>query len=785
MGLPVVSRPMALPLIYGVLMTVNFAAAQDPSFINIPASVNVTENSPIGTVVAQFVIETVDPSPKVELRFVDPPTGAFKLVYSNGLNTALIELTAMLDFETQAWYTLNVYVEAYNFTSLNNISANILVRVLDVNEPPECEPLFVSPGVTVQVREDIPPTSSVYEIIASDQDHMSVLQYKVSDAKPTGSANRFTFISRSPVLLNTESFNYQNGDTTFIVSVVVEDQFGLNCSGTVRLEILPVKNNPLNFTFPVQNVTIRENIGVDIYIAKVEASVGTNLRYNLLTQTSAFRIDQGTGVIRTGLNLDVDKYPSLTYTLLLVHAYSADNSATSGTATVNVFVLDVNDNFPICDPPSFLVEIKETEPIGTVLTTLTCTDADITNNTLSYEIVPDGNSLNKFRLSGNSLEINDTLDYDSAEVATANFQYKASIIVTDSGVPPLSISVPVRVGVYPVNEFQPTFQGPSTFRVPENSPSHTVVGNVNGQDRDWEFNNLQYSIIGGNTPPVFYIDLKQGIIRLLGSLDFETRTSYQLDIQAIDIDQDRDPDPLKQRTASRVFTIEVQDVNDNPPVCIPPFYETTIYSTLSTREPVLTVACTDRDLAPGHTFRIAEGNVNNRFTMNGNQLMSQNTFSYNSAGVMDPLTFDLTIKVSDGVFVTSVKVIVHVVPWTTTSPTTTTLVTRVINTVTVLQGYWEPEPWFVAIVTITGALAIGMTALMIWKILQCTSVLKASPPEMTQPLVQQGPTGSTGNTGVNNGGFRTNDNYFDGRAQDPVSGRAYLFNSNTGERRWI
>ncbi|XP_043934436.1 cadherin-related family member 4 [Protopterus annectens] len=739
MELPAVSTSMALLFFYSVLLIVSFVAAQDPSFINIPASVNVTENSPIHTEVAQFGIVTADPNPKVEIVSVVPATNAFNLVFDKSLSTASITLAATLDFETQPWYTITVYVEDYNLTSVTNISANILVRVLDVNEPPQCEPQLVSPGVTVQVREDISPGTSIYVVLASDPDHNSVLQYNVSDALPSGSANRFRFLNPSPSLLNIGSFNYQKGDTNFIVSVVVEDQFGLKCTGTVHVEILPVKNTLLNFTFPVQNVTIKENIGPDIYVTKVTASSGTNLRYHLVTPSVSFWIDQGSGIIRTGMHLDVDKTPSLTYTMLLVRVYSADSSGTSGTATVNVFVLDVNDNFPVCDPPSFLVEVKETEPIGTVLTTLKCSDADITNNTLSYEIVPDGNSLDKFRLTGNNLEINDTLDYDSEEIARANFQYKASIIVTDSGVPPLSISIPIQVGVYPVNEFKPTFPGPFFFDVLENRAAHTVIGSVNGQDRDWEFNNLHYSIIGGNIPPVFYIDMKSGTIHLLGSLDFEMKRSYELNIQVVDIDQDRDPDPLKQNTVNQLFTVQVQDENDNPPVCNPPFHETTIYSTLSARDPVLTVTCTDGDINFVHTFRISGGNENNRFTMNGNQLMSRNTFSYNPAGVMDPLTFDLSIQVSDGVFITSVKVIVHVVPWTTTSPTTTTpLVTRSIKTVTVLQGYWEPEPWFVAILTISVALAIGTTALLIWKILQCTSLSNSSPPEMTAPLVQQG-----------------------------------------------
>ncbi|MGH0190571.1 UNVERIFIED_CONTAM: hypothetical protein FKN15_047808 [Acipenser sinensis] len=164
------------------------------------------------------------------------------------------------------------------------------------------------------------------------------------------------------------------------------------------------------------------------------------------------------------------------------------------------------------------------------------------------------------------------------------------------------------------------------------------------------------------------------------------------------------------------------NVNDNPPECNP-FYETEIYSTLSLTEEILSLTCWDIDgdrLTATLTNGMAQtGGKNDRFRLNELQLFSKNAFSYNPEGIFDPTFFELRIEVTDGKFSTTVLVIIHVKPWTTTVPTTTTpTTTRKPRVQTVLSSYWEPEPWFVAVMTVTIALALIALGLLIWKILQ-------------------------------------------------------------------
>ncbi|GCC21168.1 hypothetical protein chiPu_0019635 [Chiloscyllium punctatum] len=365
-----------------------------------------------------------------------------------------------------------------------------------------------------------------------------------------------------------------------------------------------------------------------------------------------------------------------------------------------------------------------------------------------------------------SVRLNESLDYDSAELAGLGFRYTAEIIVADTGTPPRTTTVSMLVTVSQVNEFPPVFHGIRTFSVPENSPVNTLVGVVNATDADWVYNNLRFSIVD-HAPPTFYIHPYTGQINTLVPLDFERIDTYTLTIQAVDMNRNEVSGSLQQRTSYAQYTINVQNVNDVPPVCSPPFYKETIYSTQANNLPIVTLFCTDKDsdllnyrivggetcLSVSQFYKHKElpvplrGNINDRFISQGSALFSRNTFSYNLDGISDPTTFELLIQVTDNngadskvELTTTAIVIVHVVPWTTTTPTTTTPSTTrtpVNKIVTLLDEYWKPDTWFVVVLTLASAMAALTLA------------------------------------------------HFDGRAIDPATGRPYLFNTVTGARRWV
>jgi protocadherin Fat 4 len=62
--------------------------------------------------------------------------------------------------------------------------------------------------------------------------------------------------------------------------------------------------------------------------------------------------------------------------ILVAQAHDNGRPSLSGTVTVYVNVIDLNDNAPIFDPMSFSNEILEDVPIGSSVVTISATDMD-------------------------------------------------------------------------------------------------------------------------------------------------------------------------------------------------------------------------------------------------------------------------------------------------------------------------------------------------------------------------------------------------------------------------
>ncbi|XP_041047574.1 cadherin-related family member 4-like [Carcharodon carcharias] len=603
---------------------------------------------------------------------------------------------ASLDHEWTPIYMLTIIISG--FDSPDHIE-QLQLFVQDVPDE-RCGVQFQTPGgATVHVEETAEPLSQIYTIVSAPS-YAENFRYTITKAVPASVKDEFRVDQSSSINVPFNGFGHQNEETNFELHITVTQNMEIICNETLRIVVIPVNHRPPIFTSVPMTVSIPENQGPEFHVAKVTAT-GDRVNYHLTAFNPTFQIVEETGIIKTSYNLDLDQKPGLAVNLLVIVAF--DNSYLySSLANLTVYVTDVNDNDPQCTPPILV-------------------DPDYSNTSLSYSIVANDNSLFKFKYHASSVKVNESLDYDSAKMASLDFQYTATVIVTDTGNPPRTTTVSMLVTVTQVNEFPPVFHGIKTFSVPENSPVNTRVGTVNATDADWVYNNMRFSIVG-HAPPTFYIHPYTGQIDILVLLDFERIDTYTLTIQAVDMNYNVIFDSSQQSTTYAQYTIKVENVNDVPPISNPPFYTETIYSTCADSIPIVTLVCTDKD-SELLTYRIVGGNINNRFISQGSSLFSKNAFSYDLDGISDPTTFQLLIQVTDNnsadsklQLTTTVIVIVHVIPWTTTAPTTTTpSTTRIpVNKImTVLDNYWKPEAWFVVVLTLFSALAAVALALLL------------------------------------------------------------------------
>ncbi|NXC05183.1 CDHR4 protein, partial [Orthonyx spaldingii] len=666
-----------------------------------------------------------------------------------------------------------------------------------------CDTPFASAeGDVVQVLADVAPRTPLYTVMPQPLGGVpitSFLQFRLRNHNTP-----LTLTQRGLVLAPDNGFDPSKDTQTFRLEIEVMDRHRHNCSGAVRVEVLPSRRPRVTFAEPHRAVTVTEGIGPWEVVTQLHAS-GDNVRYAILAPVAPalFTVDEVTGEIRSTRQLGV------TRAHLLVRAYNALRPHDHATTTVNVTVQGTEQQAPRCVPAIFVSQVPETVSPGSTLVTLKCTDSTGTDGCLHYALEGPPSSSSHFCMEGPQLKVNTTLDYDSEAMAALGFQYTATIVVTVGGQPLHSTRVPVLVTVTPVNEFRPGCPNGATFTVPETAAFGSVVGRVAGTDRDYPPDSLEYSLEGESGPAQpFSIDRHTGEMRVVGPLDSQRQKSYRLVVRLTDTHNDLDLRKRQSRLCE--VSVRLQAVPDQPPVCIPEVQELRITAgSPGSRQPVTRLECRGSPDSAVLTHTMVGGNEDGRFRLEGNTLV------YLPNDRAEPRTFVLLVEVWGGSGgrrrSSTVALVVHVTPRSTPVPPSPTARHTTLQkeplVVTQTEAVWHPPAWFVAVLTISGALLLATLGCMARSLLCseqswgltaafCSSHSNRAPGKLF--LGKSSPV-SVWQRGWApcRGGRRSpvalsslsclssTQGQFDGRAQDPRTGRDYLFSSVTGARRWI
>ncbi|NXG26015.1 CDHR4 protein, partial [Grallaria varia] len=671
------------------------------------------------------------------------------------------------------------------------VEGQLFVRVT-VGQVLRCDTPFTSEGGdVVQVPADVAPQTPLYAVLPQP-----LVGLTVSGCSPGTLRNHSTplmLTRRGLILAPDNGFDPSKDTQMFRLEIEVMDRHGHNCSGAVRVEVLPSRRPRVTFPEPHRSVTVTEGVGPWELVTQLHAS-GENVRYAILAPVAPmlFTIDEVTGEIRSTRRLQVARAH------LLVQAYNALHPADHATATVNITVQGTDRWAPRCVPAIFVSQVPETVSPGTTLVTLRCTGSTGTDEYLHYALEGPPASRSHLCMEGPQLKVNTTLDYDLEAMATVGFQFTATIVVTAGEQPPRSTRVPVLVTVTPVNEFRPTCPNSATFTVPETAAFGSIVGRVAGTDRDYPPGSLEYSLEGGSDPAQpFSIDRRTGEIRVVGPLSFQKQKSYRLVVQLTDTHNDVDPTKRHSRLCD--VSVHLQAVPDEAPVCIPEVQELQIMAgSPGSRQPVTRLACHGSSDSATLTYSITGGNEDGRFQLEGN------TVVYLPNNQVEPCTFVLLVEVWGGSGArrrsTVVALVVHVMPWSTPVPPSTTTQHTTLQkeplVVTRTEAVWHPPAWFVAVLTISGTLLLA-TLCCTARSLPCSGQEQGLTPAFCSSHRNRDPgklfLGKSSWDVVEQSRGKEEQGHppasspwqFDGRAQDPRTGRDYLFNSVTGARRWI
>ncbi|XP_055015522.1 protocadherin gamma-A3-like [Boleophthalmus pectinirostris] len=271
---------------------------------------------------------------------------------------------------------------------------------------------------------------------------------------------------------------------------------------------------------------------------------------------------------------------------LVLTALDGGEPQMSGTMQILITVLDVNDNAPVFTNPIYKASIKENAPLGTVVMTVTATDADQGSNakiTYSVSSMPD-NARGLFEINpeNGSIMLTGNVDYEKAQ------HFQLSIRASDDG--GLVDSCKVMIYVTDVNDNKPDIQVLSKINsMSEHANPGTIVTMVNIIDTDSAENGKVQCFINDNIP--FELKFTNNDFYSLvtgGDLDREQASQYNITVTCSD-------EGVPSLSSSVTLTLHISDVNDNAPVFDRSSYEAYIVENNSPGLSIFTVKATDAD----------------------------------------------------------------------------------------------------------------------------------------------------------------------------------------------
>ncbi|KAJ8795012.1 hypothetical protein J1605_018599 [Eschrichtius robustus] len=524
-------------------------------------------------------------------------------------------LIARLDYELIQRFTLTVIARDGGG---EETTGRVRINVLDVNDN---VPTFQKDTYVGALRENEPSVTQLVRLRATDEDSPpnNKITYSIVNASAFGSYFDISVYEGYGVISVSRPLDYEQIPNGLIYLTVMAKDAGnppLNSTVPVTIEVfvstrgctglaLPgyrvdENDNPPTFSKPAYFVSVVENIMAGATVLFLNATdldrsreYGQESIIYSLEGSSRFRINARSGEITTTSLLDRETKSEYILIVRAVDGGVGHNQKT-GIATVNITLLDINDNHPSWKDAPYYINLVEMTPPDSDVTTVVAIDPDLgENGTLVYSIQPP----NKFyRLNSSTGKIRTThvmLDRENPDPHEAELMRRIIVSVTDCGTPPLraTSSATVFVNLLDLNDNDPTFQNlPFVAEVLEGTPAGVSVYQVVAIDLDEGLNGLvSYRMHVGMPRMDFLINSSSGMVVTTAELDRERIAEYQLRVVASDAGT-----PTKSSTST--LTIRVLDVNDETPTFFPATYNVSVSEDVPREFRVVWLNCTDNDV---------------------------------------------------------------------------------------------------------------------------------------------------------------------------------------------
>ncbi|XP_043106925.1 protocadherin gamma-C5-like isoform X5 [Puntigrus tetrazona] len=395
-------------------------------------------------------------------------------------------------------------------------------------------------------------------------------------------------------VIDRETLCGQSASCVLPVQVIIEDPLQFY---RVEVDIQDINDNSPSFLSDTKNIDVSEATltGARFHLEPAQdADVGSNsLRTYALNKNEYFVLHvkndkDGTKVPEIVLQKALDREKQSIHHLILTGIDGGD-PARSGTTQITVKVLDANDNAPVFEQDLYEIKVTENSAPGTVIQIVKAIDLDDgVNSKIEYSLgslTPEAiKQLFSIDADTGEISISKSIDYEMSST------YKFDIRARDKGAPVMEGHCRVQVTVLDVNDNAPEISITSSPKpVPEDAAAGTMVALINVKDIDSGVNgNVTLSMSPG-TPFKLKPTFSNHYALVTDSqLDREKFPSYNIELKA----SDSGSPPL---ISSKLITVNILDVNDNPPVFSERVYSVYIKENTAPGSILSSVTASDRD----------------------------------------------------------------------------------------------------------------------------------------------------------------------------------------------
>ncbi|XP_014396880.1 PREDICTED: cadherin-2 isoform X1 [Myotis brandtii] len=436
-----------------------------PEFLHQVWNGTVPEGSKPGTyVMTVTAIDADDPNTQngmLRYRILSqaPSTPSPNMFTINNETGDIITVAAGLDREKVHQYTLIIQAtdtEGSPTYGLSN-TATAVITVTDVNDNP---PEFTAMSFYGEVPENrVDVIVANLTVTDKDQPHTPSWNavYRISGGDPTG---RFAIQtdpnSNDGLVTVVKPIDFET-NRMFVLTVAAENQVPLakgiqhppQSTATVSVTVIDVNENPYFVPNP-KIIRQEEGLHAGTMLTTFTAQdpdryMQQSIRYTKLSDPANWlRIDPVNGQITTIAVLDRES-PHVKNNIYNATFLASDNGIPpmSGTGTLQIYLLDINDNAPQVLPQE--AETCETPAPNAINITALDYDIDPNAGPFAFDLPLSPVNIKRnwtiTRLNGDFAQLNLKLKFLEAGI------YDVPIIITDSGNPPKSNSSVLRVKV--------------------------------------------------------------------------------------------------------------------------------------------------------------------------------------------------------------------------------------------------------------------------------------------------------------------------------------------------